>query len=183
MESRHESETPLIHDIIVSISEFIGVEVLDQIFMDIEKKIDFNSEAGIKFIRDFTVSAIENFNTHKNKGFLNALMGRKKSSSKYGYYGLNLFWKEIQDRTGIILPKNITLVISNIGAIFSHDVFHHERFPYLQLCLQNINKSSHSRHLRDLLRPVGQAHARDRVLLPHHRDAERLAGVDCAEAG
>ena len=68
-------------------------------------------------------------------------MGRKKSSSKYGYYGLNLFWKEIQDK-GCINPNNIVLVITNIGIIFTHEIFQHERLTYLQNCLQNIQKSN-----------------------------------------
>ena len=81
------------------------------------------------------------FNNNKNKGFLSSLMGRKKNSSKYGYYGLNLFYKEILDKGGRIVPKNIALVITNIGLIFSNEAFQHERYAYLQLLMTNINKS------------------------------------------
>jgi len=44
-------------------------------------------------VRDFTIKAIQNFNTNKNKGFLSSLIGIKKNSSKFGYYGLDLLCK------------------------------------------------------------------------------------------
>lgn len=48
----------LIYEIIVSISEFISIDTLDNIYIDIEKNIDINSETGVKFVRDFTIKAI-----------------------------------------------------------------------------------------------------------------------------
>ena len=85
--------------------------------MDIEKNIDINSENGIKFIKEFTIKAINNFNSNKSKGFFSGLLGRKKCSGKFGYYGLNLFVKEIMDIGGNIRPTNIAFVINNIGSI------------------------------------------------------------------
>lgn len=102
----------------------MGVDILDNIYSDIEKNIDINSENSLKFIRDFTIKAIQNFNNSKNKGFLN-IFGKKKCSNKYGYYGLNLFWKEIEDQEGKILPNNVPLVINNISFIFENESFHH----------------------------------------------------------
>ena len=183
METRHESETALIHEIIVSISEFIGIEALDQIYIDIEKKIDINSEAGVKFIRDFTINAIENFNANKNKGFFNSLMGRKKSSNKYGYYGLNLFWKEIQDKGGRIEPKNIILVISNIGNIFTHEIFQHERLSYLHSCLTNIQKSTNLVILRNFLWAVDQTDAVNYLHLPHFSTHQLIPIVNHHQTG
>ena len=142
MKTSHESETQLIYEIIVSISEFINIDALDSIYTDIEKNIDINCEASIKFVRDFTIKAIQNFNTNKNKGFFNSLIGRKKSSSKYGYYGLDLLFKEMQDGSGKVQPKNVPFVISNIGNIFLNDFFHHERISYMQQCIGNIEKST-----------------------------------------
>lgn len=91
-------------------------------------------------MRDFTIKAIQNFNTNKNKGFFSALIGRKKNSSKFGYYGLDLLFKQIQDGVGKIDPKNIAFVISNIGVIFSNESFHQERMIYMQTCIANIDK-------------------------------------------
>ncbi len=142
MKTSHESETQLIYEIIVSISEFISVDALDNIYVDIEKNIDINCESSIKFVRDFTIKAIQNFNTNKNKGFLNALIGRKKSSSKFGYYGLDLLFREIQDGTGRVQSKNIAFVITNMGLIFMNEYFHHERITYMQQCIANIDKST-----------------------------------------
>lgn len=45
-------------------------------------------------------------------------MGKKKSSSKYGYYGLNLFWKEMQDNIGHVSTNYLIFVINNMGIIF-----------------------------------------------------------------
>lgn len=118
MRTSHDSEINIIYEIIVSISEFISVETLDNIYADIEKTTDINCENSIKFVRDFTIKAIQNFNINKNRGFFNALIGRKKNSSKFGYYGLDLFFKEMQDASGKILPRNIAFVITNMGIIF-----------------------------------------------------------------
>lgn len=51
MKTRHESEANLIQEIIVNISEFISLDLLDYIFHKIEQQGDLNSEASIKFIR------------------------------------------------------------------------------------------------------------------------------------
>lgn len=95
----------------------------------------------MKFVREFTIKAIYNYNTNKNKGFLNALIGRKKNSSKFGYYGLDLLCREIMDGKGKVLPKHIAFAIANIGLIFEQDFFQHERMNYMQNCIANIEKS------------------------------------------
>lgn len=70
--------------------------------MEIEKNIDINNENGIKFVKDFTIKAIKNYNCSKSKGFLSVLIGRKKNSGKFGYYGLDMFAREIMDANGKI---------------------------------------------------------------------------------
>ena len=67
------------------------------------------------------------------------LTGKKKNSTRYGYYGLNLFYQEIDDN-GRVEPENVIFVIGKIGNIFEKESFHHERFTYMAICLQSIEK-------------------------------------------
>ena len=64
-------------------------------------------------------------NSSRNRGLLGMFTSKKKCSSQYQYYGLDLFFREIQDGKGRVQPKNILLVIDNIGVIFSKESFHH----------------------------------------------------------
>ena len=45
----------------------------------------------MKFIKTFTIKAIENLS--KEKSYFSGWFGKKKGSSKHGYFGLNLLWK------------------------------------------------------------------------------------------
>jgi hypothetical protein len=49
---------------------------------------------------------------------LSSILGRKKNSGKFGYYGLDLFGREVMDNGGRIESRNIGLVVANIGEIF-----------------------------------------------------------------
>lgn len=50
----------------------------------------------MKFIKTFTIKAVDNLS--KEKSILSGFFGRKKGgSSKYGYYGLNILYKESHD--------------------------------------------------------------------------------------
>jgi len=67
------------------------------------------------------------------------LFRRRKNSSKYGYYGLDLFFKEIQD-DGSILPVNIPMIFDNVKEIFTVEIFQGERINYLTVCLGWLEK-------------------------------------------
>lgn len=88
--TRHESEVPIIYDIICALAEFISTDTLDSIYSEIIKN-NLNNEQVLKFIRNFTIKAISNFS--RQKSFLSSFFKRSKNSSKYGYYGLDLFFK------------------------------------------------------------------------------------------
>jgi len=68
------------------------------------------------------------------------LLRRKKSSSKYDYYGLNVLWKEIQD-DGALDASLIPVAQEALKAIFSNESFKGLRDTYLGLCLDNIKKN------------------------------------------
>ena len=70
-------------------------------------KYNPNQEQTIQLLKNFTINAILNYS--RQKSFFAALFKKSKNSSKYGYYGLDLFFKEIQDE-GIITTNNIGLV-------------------------------------------------------------------------
>ena len=88
--NRHESEVSIIHEIVCSVAEFVPVNCLDSIYAEIIKN-NLNQEHIIKFVKNFTINAIKNFS--KEKSFLSSFFKRTKNSSKYGYYGLDLFYK------------------------------------------------------------------------------------------
>lgn len=54
----------------------------------------------MNFIKTFTLKAIENLS--KEKSILSGWFGKKKGSSKYGYYGLNMLFKESLDEGKIV---------------------------------------------------------------------------------
>jgi len=68
----------------------VPADCLDSIYAEIIKN-NINQENIIKFIKNFTINAIKNFS--KRTSFLTSLFNRSKNSSKYGYYGLDLFYK------------------------------------------------------------------------------------------
>lgn len=80
----------MIFDIISDICEFAPISLLDNVYAEI-CKIDVNSIQTIKFIKTFTMKAVENLS--KEKSMWSGFFGKKKGSSKYGYYGLNLLYK------------------------------------------------------------------------------------------
>lgn len=45
----------------------------------------------MKFIKNFTINAIYNYS--QQKSFLSAFFKKSKNSGKYGFYGLDLFFK------------------------------------------------------------------------------------------
>lgn len=61
----------------------------------------------MKFIKTFTIKAVENLS--KEKTILGGFFGRKKGgSSKYGFYGLNILYKESHDDGRITREKVIS---------------------------------------------------------------------------
>lgn len=129
--TRHESEVSIIYEIICSLAEFIQVDVLDTIYAEIIKN-SINNEQTLKLIKNFTIKAI--INHSKQKSFLSTFFKRSKNSGKYGYYGLDLFFKEIQD-DGAIIKANITLIFEMIKEMFGYELFHGERMNYISTCI------------------------------------------------
>jgi hypothetical protein len=105
-----------IYDIICGLAEYIQTDALDSIFAEI-CKIDINNERILKFIKNFTINAIVNYS--KQKSFFSSFFKKNKASSKYGYYGLELFYKEMQDQ-GKINKNLIGLVLEMLRDFFSH---------------------------------------------------------------
>jgi len=56
-----------------------------------------------------------------SKSFFSSLFGRKSTSDKYGYYGLNLLWREAQDQ-GRINEKYISNAIDMIKFMFADEI-------------------------------------------------------------
>jgi hypothetical protein len=83
-------------------------------------------------LKDFTINAI--LNHSKQKSLIATLLRRAKNSSKYGYYGLDLFFKEVQD-DGAISPHNMPLVFETIKEFFTVETFQGERINYLNTCI------------------------------------------------
>lgn len=50
-----------------------------------------NNEQTLKFIKNFTIKAIQNYS--RQKSFIFSFFKKTKSSGKYGYYGVDLFLK------------------------------------------------------------------------------------------
>ena len=91
-------------------SEFIQVDSLDFIYNEILKN-NLNNEQTMRFIKNFTINAIANHS--QQKSFLSSFFKKTKNSSKYGYYGLDLFFKEIQE-DGCLNKQNSLLAFDMI---------------------------------------------------------------------
>lgn len=113
--NRHESEVVIIQEIIYSLCEFIQVDALDGVYSEIMKS-NINAEQTIKFIKNFTINAISNYS--QQKSFFATFFRKGKCSSKYGYYGLDLFLKEIQD-DGQLTKSNVPIAIDAVRVFFT----------------------------------------------------------------
>jgi hypothetical protein len=88
--NRHESEVNVIFDIVCLLAEFVQIDALDTMYQEILKH-NINQEQTIQLIKNFTINAIVNYS--QQSSFLAVLFRKRKNSSKYGYYGLDLFFK------------------------------------------------------------------------------------------
>ena len=108
--NRHESEVSVIHEIVCLFAEFIQVDALDFMYGEILKN-PINSEQNIQLIKQFTINAISNHS--KQKSIFSTFFRKTKNSSKYGFYGLDLLFKELQD-DGAITKANLPIVFETI---------------------------------------------------------------------
>lgn len=92
------------------------MESLDSIYAEIIKNSNINNEQTLKFIKNFTINSIANYS--QQKSFLASFFKKTKNSGKYGYFGLDLFFKELQD-DGCFSKQNCLLVFEMIKEIFS----------------------------------------------------------------
>ncbi len=68
---------------------------------------------------------------------MSSFFKKTKISSKYGYYGLGLFHKEILN--GGRIDKNyVILSLEMIKDLFNNELFHPERASYLTACISSI---------------------------------------------
>lgn len=67
-------------------------------------------------------------------------MFRKVKSSKYGFYGLELLYKECLN-SGVIKPEFIFTALQCIRSILENEQIVGEKMKYLNLCLDEIQKS------------------------------------------
>ena len=95
-------------------------------------KYNINSDQTIQLLKKFTINAIINYSHQKS--FLSSLFRRNKNSGKYGYYGLDLLFKEVQDE-GVIAKGSIGLVFETVKEIFMVEIFQAERVNYLTTCI------------------------------------------------
>lgn len=74
-------------------------------------KYPLNNEQTLRLIKNFTINAINNHS--KQKSFFSSFFKKTKNSSKYGYYGLDLIFKELQDE-GAIAKNFLPLTFETI---------------------------------------------------------------------
>lgn len=100
-------------------------------------KYSINNEQTIALLKNFTINATTNHS--KQKSFFSSLFRRHKNSSKHGYYGLDLFFKEIQD-DGSLKKELIPLVFETVKEIFLVEIFQGERINYMNTCIGWLEK-------------------------------------------